>query len=123
MSNSVKIKTKPTYIPERSDESKPVYFFSYHITIINKGEEPIKLLSRYWHITDGRGNTEDIHGPGVIGQTPIILPGRSFEYTSFCPLPTPIGFMEGNYRMKKQSGKEFETTIDRFRLIVPGFMN
>ena len=123
MSNSVKIKTKPTYIPERSDESKPVYIFSYHITIINKGEEPIKLLSRYWHITDGRGNTEDIHGPGVIGQTPIILPGRSFEYTSFCPLPTPIGFMEGNYRMKKQSGKEFEATIDRFRLIVPGFMN
>ncbi len=123
MSNSVKIKTKPTYIPERSDESKPVYFFSYHITIINKGEEPIKLLSRYWHITDGRGNTEDIHGPGVIGQRPIILPGCSFEYTSFCPLPTPIGFMEGNYRMKKQSGEEFDATIDRFRLIVPGFMN
>jgi|TARA_B100000073_G_scaffold130330_1_gene106781 ApaG protein len=123
MSNTVEIKSRPTYIPERSDESKPIYFFSYHITITNNGLESVQLLSRYWHITDGQGNKEDIHGPGVVGQTPTILPGQSFEYTSFCPLPTPIGFMEGSYRMKKQSGKEFDAVIKRFRLVVPGFMN
>ena len=123
MSNAVDIKTRPTYLPERSDESKPVYFFSYHIVITNNGLEPIQLLSRHWHITDGQGNAEDIHGPGVVGQTPVILPGQSFEYTSFCPLSTPIGFMEGSYRMKKQSGKEFDAVINRFRLVVPSLMN
>tara|TARA_Y100000590_G_scaffold302435_1_gene340936 strand:- start:345 stop:716 length:372 start_codon:yes stop_codon:yes gene_type:complete len=123
MSNTVKIKTNPKYIPERSDETKPIYFFSYHIIIINNGEEPVQLISRYWHIIDGQGNSEDVRGPGVVGQTPIILPSQSFDYTSFCPLKTPVGFMEGSYRMKKQSGEEFDAIIDRFRLVVPGFMN
>ena len=123
MNNDIEIRTNPNHIPERSDESKPVYFFSYHIVIINNGIEQAQLLSRYWHITDGQGNTEDIHGPGVVGQTPIILPGHSFEYTSFCPLPTPIGFMEGSFRMKKQSGEIFDAEIKRFRLAVSGFLN
>ena len=123
MNNHIKIDIISKYIPERSSPAKSYYFFSYHVTIKNQGDLSTQLISRYWHITDGNGNTEDIHGPGVVGQTPVILPGQSFEYTSFCPLPTPIGFMEGSYRFKEQSGKEFDVIIDRFRLIAPGSMN
>ena len=123
MNNHIKIDIISKYIPERSSPAKSYYFFSYHVTIKNQGDLSTQLISRYWHITDGNGNTEDIHGPGVVGQTPVILPGQSFEYTSFCPLSTPIGFMEGSYRMKKQSGKEFDAVISRFRLVVPSLMN
>ena len=83
----------------------------------------MQLLSRYWRITDGEGRVEDIHGPGVIGKTPILKPEEPFEYTSFCPLPTPLGFMEGSYRMLDESGKEFDVPIERFQLVAPQVLN
>lgn len=123
MKNSVEITVKPNYVPERSSPVRSYYLFSYHITIFNRGGNQIELLSRYWHITDGHGNTEDIHGPGVIGEQPKILPGELFEYTSFCPLPTPMGFMEGSFRMVDDSGNEFDAIINPFRLVAPQVLN
>jgi len=123
MKNSVKITVKPNYVPERSSPVRSYYFFSYNITILNRGDTQVQLLSRYWHITDGQGNTEDIHGPGVIGEQPKLFLGEIFEYTSFCPLPTPMGFMEGSFRMIDDSGKEFDAIIKPFRLVAPQVLN
>ena len=119
----IKISVKPQYIQERSNPVRSYYFFSYHITIQNNSEKTVQLLSRYWHITDGEGKTEDIHGPGVVGEQPTLAPSDSFEYTSFCPLPTPVGFMEGSYRMVDGEGKEFDAIIERFRLVAPQVLN
>ena len=123
MKNSVKITVKPNYVPESSNPVRSYYFFSYHITILNRGNKQVQLLSRYWHITDGQGNTEDVHGPGVIGEQPKLLPGENFEYTSFCPLPTPMGFMEGSFRMIDDTGNEFDAIIKPFRLVAPQVLN
>ncbi len=123
MENSIKIKTHTKFILEKSDPSKSYYFFSYKIKIINNSETVVRLLSRYWHIKDGKGQTEDIHGPGVVGKTPSIKPKGVFEYTSFCPLQTPIGFMEGSYRMISENGKEFDAAIPRFKLVASQFLN
>ena len=123
MKNSVEITVKPNYVPERSNPVRSYYFFSYHITILNRGDKQVQLLSRYWHITDGQGNTEDVHGPGVIGEQPKLLPGEIFEYTSFCPLPTPMGFMEGSFRMIDDIGNEFDAIIKPFRLVAPQVLN
>ena len=83
----------------------------------------MKLLSRYWHIRDGEGRVEDIHGPGVVGQTPSIKPKQFFEYTSFCPLQTPIGFMKGSYRMSFESREEFDVLIPQFKLVAKEYLN
>ena len=123
MQNSIKIQAHPEFLPERSQPDKSYYFFSYNIKIINNSEIGVKLLSRYWHIKDGKGQTEDIHGPGVVGKTPSIKPKDVFEYTSFCPLQTPIGFMEGSYRMISEKGKQFDVAIPRFKLIASQFLN
>ncbi len=123
MQNSIKIQARPEFLPERSQPDKSYYFFSYNIKIINNSEIGVKLLSRYWHIKDGKGQTEDVHGPGVVGKTPSIKPKGVFEYTSFCPLQTPIGFMEGSYRMISENGKQFDVDIPRFKLIAPQFLN
>ena len=123
MQNSIKIQAHPEFLPERSQPDKSYYFFSYNIKIINNSEIGVKLLSRYWHIKDGKGQTEDIHGPGVVGKTPSIKPKGVFEYTSFCPLQTPIGFMEGSFRMISENGKQFDVDIPRFKLIAPQFLN
>ena len=123
MENKIEIQTYPDFLPERSDPLKPYYFFSYRVKIINNSDVIVKLLSRYWHIKDGKGQTEDIHGPGVVGKTPSIKSKGVFEYTSFCPLQTPIGFMEGSYRMISENGKQFDVSIPRFKLIAPQFLN
>lgn len=123
MKNNIEIFTRPDYLPERSDPIKSYFFFSYKIKIVNRSVETIQLLSRYWHIVDGQGRAEDIYGPGVVGKTPLLKPNDLFEYTSFCPLPTPLGFMEGSYRMLDESGKEFDVLIERFQLVAPQVLN
>tara|TARA_B100001250_G_scaffold414361_1_gene452212 strand:+ start:3485 stop:3856 length:372 start_codon:yes stop_codon:yes gene_type:complete len=123
MKNIIKIIVKTDYVSEKSSPVRSYYCFSYHITILNRGDKQVQLLSRYWHITDGQRNTQDIHGPGVIGKRPKIFPGESFEYTSFCPLPTPMGFMEGSFRMVDAMGKEFDAIIKPFRLAAPEVLN
>ena len=76
----IRIIVHSEYISERSNPLRKRFFFSYRITIQNKGELPAKLLSRYWNITDAKGNVEEVRGPGVIGQQPRLEKGESFDY-------------------------------------------
>ena len=99
------------------------FLFSYLIEIKNNSNQTIKLISRHWHIKDGSGVSEDIFGPGVVGKTPTIKPNGVFSYSSFCPLKTPIGSMEGSYIMVNEEGEEFSVKIPVFRLIASQVLN
>jgi ApaG protein len=123
MKNRIIVEANSEYIPAQSNPVKEEYFFSYNIKIINNSNQRAKLLSRYWHITDGLGNSEDIHGPGVVGKTPKIRPGESFSYTSFCPIKTPIGSMEGSFRLVNEDKSEFEVEVKKFKLIAHQIFN
>jgi ApaG protein len=123
MKNRIIVEANSEYIPAQSNPVKEEYFFSYNIKIINNSNQRAKLLSRYWHITDGLGNSEDIHGPGVVGKTPRIRPGESFSYTSFCPIKTPIGSMEGSFRLVNEDKSEFEVEVKKFKLIAHQIFN
>jgi ApaG protein len=74
-------------------------------------------------ITDAHGEVEEVRGLGVIGQQPILAPGESFEYTSFCPLTTPFGTMHGTYQMETSSGEQFDAEIAAFTLAEPSAVN
>jgi len=123
MLNNIKITIDPKYVPERSSPTQSYFLFSYRVMIENRSSAVVRLISRYWHITDGVGNSEDIYGPGVVGKKPTLEPGTSFEYTSFCPLKTPMGHMEGSYRMVGEEGKESDVTIPKFRLLASQVLN
>ncbi|MEC7621672.1 MAG: Co2+/Mg2+ efflux protein ApaG [Candidatus Neomarinimicrobiota bacterium] len=118
-----KIEVSPNYVPSRSDLSKPIFFFSYHIKITNISNDTIQLHSRYWNITDGNGNVEEIRGPGVVGRQPHIKSGETFEYTSYCPLPTNFGVMHGYFEMINNNGTIFNAKISPFRLTTPFSVN
>ena len=118
-----KIEVSPNYVPSRSDLSKPIFFFSYHIKITNISNDTIQLHSRYWNITDGNGNVEEIRGPGVVGRQPHIKSGETFEYTSYCPLPTNFGVMHGYFEMINDNGTIFNAKISPFRLATPFSLN
>ncbi|HUL80077.1 MAG TPA: Co2+/Mg2+ efflux protein ApaG [Vicinamibacteria bacterium] len=119
----VHVEVQSTYEPDRSSPRDSRYFFSYRIRISNRGEETVQLVSRHWVITDGEGRMEHVRGPGVVGEQPVLEPGESFEYTSFCPLPTPIGSMHGTYQMVTAGGSTFDAEIAPFRLAVPSALN
>ena len=123
MKNRIIVEANSEYIPAQSNPVKEKYFFSYNIKIINNSNQRTKLLSRYWHITDGLGNSEDIHGPGVVGKTPTIRAGESFSYTSFCPIKTPIGSMEGSFRLVNEDKSEFDVEVKKFKLIAHQIFN
>jgi ApaG protein len=116
VTHNVRVIADARYVPERSHPEEGYYFFSYKITIINEGMEWVRLLSRHWIIINAHGDRDDVRGPGVIGQHPNLAPGESFEYTSFCPLNTEWGTMEGAYTMQQGDGAEFEVAIGRFIL-------
>ena len=90
--------------------------FAYKITIANEGEQPARLLSRHWVIINGNGDREDVQGPGVVGKSPLLTSGDTFEYASFCPLDTEWGTIEGTYCMQREDGTMFDVVIGRFYL-------
>lgn len=111
------------HIPEQSNPEIPMYFFAYWITITNKGKKSAKLLNRHWIITDADGRINEVNGKGVIGEQPFFQPGQSFEYNSFCPLPTEFGFMNGHYEMIDEKEHIFNIDIPQFCLSIPNSAN
>ena len=109
----------PRYLPEQSDPAQQQYVFAYTVRITNTGSQPAQLISRHWIITDGAQRTEEVRGLGVVGQQPLLPPGESFEYTSGCPLATPVGTMRGTYHCVGENGVPFEVEIPEFVLAMP----
>tara|TARA_R110001583_G_scaffold71823_1_gene201832 strand:+ start:871 stop:1260 length:390 start_codon:yes stop_codon:yes gene_type:complete len=118
-SEPISIKVETHYLDNQSDPDNQRYVFSYHITISNQGEESVKLLSRYWRITDGDQHEQEVQGKGVVGEQPDIAPGQSFSYTSGTVLPSEVGMMEGHYVMQRASGEQFQIPISAFTLALP----
>ncbi len=110
----VRVEVESAFVPERSAPEDGRWFFAYHVRIANVGDETVQLLTRHWIITDGTGRVEEVRGPGVVGEQPTLAPGQMFEYTSFCPLRTPFGTMEGSYQMITPSGEQFDAAIAPF---------
>lgn len=123
VTRGVRVVVKSVYVPARSVPLKNYYFFAYHVTIHNEGEDAVQLLNRRWLITDGTGHVEKVHGPGVVGVQPRIEPGSSFEYTSFCPLSTQVGNMRGSYEMVRDTGETFDARVAPFTLALPHALN
>ena len=119
VTRGVRVRVVSEYAPDRSEPGKNKWFFLYTITISNQGPDTVQLVTRHWIITDGSGRIEEVKGPGVIGQQPVLKSGESFTYTSGCPLTTPFGMMEGTYQMVNQTGETFDAKVAPFTLSEP----
>ena len=116
----VRVDVRARYSDEHSAPAASRWFFLYTIRITNEGDAKVQLLNRHWTIVDGTGHTEEVHGPGVVGEQPVLEPGQAFEYTSGCPLPTPFGSMAGIFDMQRDDDTEFEAEVALFQLMQPG---
>ena len=113
---NIEVSVTPRFLPERSSPDNGYFFWAYTIEITNRGPETVQLKTRHWRITDANGRQQEVRGAGVVGETPVLEPGKSFEYTSGVPLPTPSGFMAGTYGMVTSGGERFEIDIPAFSL-------
>jgi len=123
VTRKIRIRVESHYDPERSDTDRERWFFVYTIRIANEGSETVQLISRHWIITDANGEVEEVRGPGVIGEQPVLEPDQSFEYSSGCPLGTPFGTMHGTYQMVTRNGEHFDAEIAPFALSLPYAIN
>ena len=116
---NVHVRVAVSYLPEQSAPLAGRWFWSYHVRIENDGDQPVQLLARHWRIRDSRGGEQEVRGEGVVGETPLIPAGGSFDYVSGCPLDTPSGSMRGTYRMIADDGSMFDVDIPQFVLNSP----
>jgi len=112
----IEVQVTPRFLSDRSSPENGYYFWAYTIEITNRGPATVQLKTRHWRITDAHGKLQEVRGAGVVGETPTLEPGESFEYTSGVPLPTPSGFMTGTYGMVTAGGEGFDIQIPAFSL-------
>jgi len=111
------------YVDDQSEPEIDRYVFAYTITIENLSDVPAKLLSRHWVITDANGKVQEVSGDGVVGEQPKLGPGETYRYSSGAVLETPVGAMQGSYRMHADDGIDFDAPVPPFTLAVPGVLH
>ena len=119
----IRIQVATRYVDEQSEPELDRYVFAYTITISNEGGVAAKLISRHWIITDANGKVQEVSGDGVVGEQPHLQPGEEFQYSSGAVLETPVGAMQGLYRMETDTGVNFDAPIAAFTLAVPGLLH
>ena len=122
ITDNIEIEVIPQFVPDQEDFPNQ-YLFSYLVTIRNQSKKKCQLLRRHWIITNGEGEKEIVEGDGVIGQQPVLRPGQSHQYSSFCPLPTPTGNMRGWYEFVDENQKFFKVKIPLFFLRADQFIH
>jgi ApaG protein len=116
VTGGIRVEVLSRHSPENSRPNQDEWVFQYTVRITNQGPETVQLLTRHWIITDAFEHTEEVRGPGVIGEQPVLAPGESFKYSSWCPLKTPTGRMHGTYQMVRTDGTQFDIDIAPFAL-------
>src|ERR1044071_9927078 len=116
ITHNIRVEVLSQYSPENSRPAEGSWVFQYTVRITNQSSEKVQLISRHWIITDGFEHTEEVRGPGVVGAQPVLAPGESFKYSSWCPLKTPTGVMHGTYQMSRADGRRFDIEIAPFAL-------
>jgi ApaG protein len=119
ITRQIEVKASPTFLADRSSPENGYFFWAYTITLTNHGQETVQLRTRHWRITDANGKLQEVRGPGVVGEQPVLKPGQNYEYTSGVPLTTPSGFMVGSYGMVTETGEPFDIDIPAFSLDLP----
>ena len=119
LTRDIEVTVDPYYLEEQSDPDDDRYVWGYKVVIANNSDVPVKLVNRYWHITDQNGQVDEVYGPGVVGEQPQLKPGDSYEYSSGCPLDTPAGSMQGHYIFIDDEGERLTADIPEFVLLSP----
>jgi ApaG protein len=119
----IRVDVATSYVEDQSNPTEGRFVFAYTITIRNEGQIAARLMTRHWIITDANGKVQEVQGEGVVGEQPYLKPGQGFRYSSGAILETPVGVMQGSYRMVADGGEVFDAPIAPFTLAMPGMLH
>ena len=119
----IRVDVATSYVEDQSNPTEGRFVFAYTITIRNEGQVAARLMTRHWIITDANGKVQEVQGEGVVGEQPYLKPGQGFRYSSGAILETPVGVMQGSYRMVADGGEVFDAPIAPFTLAMPGMLH
>ncbi|HLB84265.1 MAG TPA: Co2+/Mg2+ efflux protein ApaG [Steroidobacteraceae bacterium] len=119
----IRVDVATSYVEDQSNPTEGRFVFAYTITIRNEGQVAARLMTRHWIITDANGKVQEVQGEGVVGEQPHLKPGQGFRYSSGAILETPVGVMQGSYRMVADGGEVFDAPIAPFTLAMPGMLH
>jgi ApaG protein len=115
----IRVTVATVYLSEQSDPQEHHYVWAYTVRIENLGLETVRLVNRYWRITDAVGAVQEVRGAGVVGEQPVLRFGDVFQYTSGVALRTSSGIMSGTYEMQADNLQSFLVEIPAFSLDSP----
>ena len=119
----IRVDVATSYVEDQSNPTEGRFVFAYTITIRYEGQVAARLMTRHWIITDANGKVQEVQGEGVVGEQPHLKPGQGFRYSSGAILETPVGVMQGSYRMVADGGEVFDAPIAPFTLAMPGMLH
>ncbi len=117
--HNIRVEVIARYSVENSRTQQGIWVFEYTIRISNWSDKKVQLISRHWIITDATDQVKEVKGAGVVGKQPVLEPGEAFQYSSWCKLETPTGYMRGTYQMEMPEGEAFDVEIAPFALKAP----
>ncbi|MEO1485296.1 MAG: Co2+/Mg2+ efflux protein ApaG [Bacteroidota bacterium] len=124
ITKGIKVSVQTTFEGTFFKNYKVHYAFGYTVTIENQSKNTVQLTARHWDIYDALKEMEMVDGEGVIGQKPVLKPGKSHTYSSGCLLASPMGAMKGYYQMVNLANAEdFEVEIPTFKFAAPFAIN
>ena len=119
VTRGIKVVVKPFYLDDQSEPDENHFVWAYHVEIVNDGHERVQLRTWYWRITDALGRVQEVRGPGVVGEQPVLDPGEAFEYTSGTPLPTPSESWPAAIRWRGTTANSSTSKSRLFHWIAP----
>jgi ApaG protein len=116
LTSGILVRVRPAFSLVDSSLDEGRFVFTYHVELENQGDREARLLFRHWKIHDSTGEDSEVNGEGVVGEQPLLRPGGTHEYKSFCVLKSPAGYMEGHYTFERPDGSRFDARVPRFSL-------
>uniref|UniRef100_A0A8C7H9B6 F-box protein 3 n=1 Tax=Oncorhynchus kisutch TaxID=8019 RepID=A0A8C7H9B6_ONCKI len=76
------VSVSTSFLPELSSVDPPHFFITYRIRIEMANDALPENACRYWKITNANVNVEEVRGPGVVGEFPMMTLVKVHEYAS-----------------------------------------
>ncbi|KAG7401080.1 hypothetical protein PHYBOEH_002963 [Phytophthora boehmeriae] len=129
VTDGVRIEATSEYVKKFSNPGAGVYRFTYRVTITNQNEDcSVQILGRQYTFESEKGQRIMLprNSPGIVGFTPVLDPGQTFEYASGVDIDAPRGSVTGClHALRKtrgqdvEEGERFDAFVSKFALLAP----
>lgn len=101
--NGLRVEAVSGFVKPSSEKNSTNYVFAYNMRFTNVGQRPLRVLAREYEFFETSGSLssqikfEQPESAGVVGYTPLLKPGSSFEFGSGVQFRSSSGTVIGKF--------------------------